>query len=536
VEDSVNGPRNLVLAVTLVFLAIDFSSASTVATDIYVAQNAAGVNSGVDCADAHSATWLNSSANWGSTTGQIHSGVTVHLCGTISTALTAQGSGLSGSPVTILFEANARISLTVCPSYGCLNIANKSYIVIDGGTTCGWINNAQVACNGTVQSTASGSSFGNGSTSAFGVEATACAYCEIRNLNISNIYQHTSSTDATSGDFRCIDQLGIPTPAATFLVHNNMIHDCGSGAVYVPGSSNDDGLGYYNNYSYNVNSSLDISNNNNGTLTAAAVHDNHFGSTANWDSTSPLCFAHHNSLHAFAYTTTNSGIDYYNNLIDGNWGNCATSGLFIEGNGSVNSNVRVFNNVWRITYQQENNGIVSITAGGFARFYNNTIIGDSPLGDLCVSMDGLAGATLYFENNIVSTCGTLFSTRTASLFSALDYNVYGGNNANPWTDQSIPQWYSTLAAWKSYCNCDSHSSFGASSSYVGVNANGTLQSGSPAIGAAINLTTLGITTLDSDIAGVSRPGGSTPWDGGVYNSSSSATAPSAPTGLAALVQ
>jgi hypothetical protein len=100
-------------------------SAQAAATNIYIAQNAAGAASGADCNDAYAYTFFNSSANW--TTGtpssaQIGPGTTVHLCGTFtgtagSTMLTVQGSGASGSPVTILFDNATNGNLTA-PYWG----------------------------------------------------------------------------------------------------------------------------------------------------------------------------------------------------------------------------------------------------------------------------------------------------------------------------------------------------------------------------------------------------------------------------------
>ena len=505
----------------MLFAPLMFASA----TNVYITPN--GSAQGACTTNPQTPAWFNNSANWGSGTAQIGPGTTVLLCGTITTPLKIYGSGSSGSPITILFDSGASITAT-CSGGSCLSATNISYIVVDGGSLCGWVNRAQIACNGTVRSSVS-----QPSGSQFGIDASGCTNCEFRNLNIGPIYTKSSGGNEPTGDIRGIQAL-TSSGTGTWLVHNNIIHDTSSAIVYVPSGSNDAGFKAYNNVTYNINSSVDISNNNNGDLTAASVHDNHFGSTANWDNSG--CPDHHNSLHAFAYTTSNSGIDFYNNLIDGNWGNCPTSGLFIEGNGSNNKNLRVFNNLWMMTYQQENNGIVSITAGGYVRFYNNTVVGVSS-NDTCVGITGTSGATVYIENNIISNCTTLFAPSSISAYVTVDYNLYGGNNTNPWTDQSIPAWYPTLAEWQAHCSCDAHSKFGAASSYVQVNANGTLQSGSPAIGEGTNLTALGITALDYDIAEVQRPGGTTRWDNGAYNSSSSsASLPSAPTGLSASVQ
>jgi hypothetical protein len=491
---------------------------SALATDTYFAQGSAGGNNGTNCANAFAAT----SGSWASSFGP---GNTQHLCavnGNITTALTAGGSGSSGNPDTIFFEAGAKLIMTICPSSGCLNVANQSYIILDGGTGCGYISQANVSCNGQVGSSASGTAFGNGGTSSFGIEATNCQNCEIRNLNIGPIYVHTSTSDAPSADFRGVDQLGLAASGTTFKVHNNEVHDASSLLVYVPDTSNDVGMYTYNNYLHDMNSGQDLSNNNNGTVNFATVHDNHFFRTATWD-VSPCGGQHHNSLHAFANVTANNHINYYNNLVDGNSGGCQTSELFLDGTytpGAVDP--VVFNNLFLATYTQMNNGIVSITAGGTLKYYNNTALGQLQSGDQCLSLNLTAGATASVYNNINASCNQLFeSSNSAASFSVFDYNTWGGQpSGSPWAYScggSGCTYASTLAAWRSACSCDANSTFGAATTYVKVNSTGTLQAGSPAISAGLNLTSFSIAGLDSDITGAARPGGSTAWDDGAFN-------------------
>jgi hypothetical protein len=520
----------LFLSHFIVLLLLLVGASTAHASNVYVAQSSAGAANGASCADALPVLFFNNSGNWGSGSSKIGPGTTVHLCGTITTGLTAQGSGSSGNPITILFEAGAQISVRPgCGTNGCLNVARKSYIIVDGGATCGWVNHSEVACNGKI-----GSATATPAGTNFGIVADACANCEFRNLEIGPIFTATAYGATPSGNCRGIQNLNGTIPGGTYKVHNNVIHDSGSGIVYVPGGANDSGLQVYNNSEHNLNSSLDISNNNNGTLTGAQVHDNHFGSTANWDNTG--CPGHHNTLHAFAYTTTNSGIDYYNNLIDGDWGDCSTSGLFIEGNGSVNNNVRVFNNLWVMSsYTSMYNGIINITAGGYVRFYNNTILGKAT-NDTCLWIDGNSGASVYIENNIESNCGTMFASRTPGMFVTVNYNVYATTSTgSTWTNQSIPVWYSTLAAWQSACSCDANSKSGVGSSYLALDASGKPTSSSPAINTGANLTGLGVAALDVDMVGLLRPS-SGAWDVGAYNNPPSASGPAAPTGLVVVVQ
>ncbi len=49
-------PGKLIFALLFLFLAASLAAAS----DIYIAQNAAGGNTGSDCSNAHSAAWFNS--------------------------------------------------------------------------------------------------------------------------------------------------------------------------------------------------------------------------------------------------------------------------------------------------------------------------------------------------------------------------------------------------------------------------------------------------------------------------------------------
>ena len=71
------------------------------ATPVYLAQAAQGASNGTSCANARPASWFNTSGNWGTGANQIGPGVTVFLCGGISTNLTFQGSGTSGNYVVV---------------------------------------------------------------------------------------------------------------------------------------------------------------------------------------------------------------------------------------------------------------------------------------------------------------------------------------------------------------------------------------------------------------------------------------------------
>ena len=148
--------------------------------NIYIAQNATGSNNGSSCANAYAVSFFNTSSNWGNGTGKISPGTTVHLCGTITSQLVGQGSGTSGSPITIYFEPNAKISM---PAGTLMNMQNENYIVIDGGT------------NGILENTDNGTNLDN-QIAASGIYASGSGNLEIKNLTIQNLYVHTSTSDA----------------------------------------------------------------------------------------------------------------------------------------------------------------------------------------------------------------------------------------------------------------------------------------------------------------------------------------------------
>src|SRR6202012_2310389 len=99
-------------ALALLFVAATALSASASQSAVYIGQSNAGTADGSSCANQLAASFFNSGSNWGNCASQIGPGTTVHLCGTITSALIAQGSGSSAGTVTIQWEQGA--SLSVC--------------------------------------------------------------------------------------------------------------------------------------------------------------------------------------------------------------------------------------------------------------------------------------------------------------------------------------------------------------------------------------------------------------------------------------
>lgn len=133
------------------------------AEDIYIAPAAAGTDSGENCANAHGAPFFNDDTKWSAEVGMINAGDTVHVCdtwtgGDAAQLLSFQGSGESGNPITLVFETGAVMQPSYCAPTGCINYNGNSYILIDGGTTCGIVTKwTTTTCNGHIQNYAVGS-------------------------------------------------------------------------------------------------------------------------------------------------------------------------------------------------------------------------------------------------------------------------------------------------------------------------------------------------------------------------------------------
>src|SRR5277367_2905281 len=100
------------------------------AQDIYYAQTAAGTGSGDDCADAR-ATSSMLAMDW-------VPGNTIHLCGALTTSITALGSGTSANPITVTFEPGAYFTGSVWSS--AINLNGFTNIIVPiipcGGSSC----------------------------------------------------------------------------------------------------------------------------------------------------------------------------------------------------------------------------------------------------------------------------------------------------------------------------------------------------------------------------------------------------------------
>jgi hypothetical protein len=510
--------------------------------DIYLAQSSAGGNTGADCADARAYTFFNSSSNWAASfsSGKISPGTTVHLCGTFSfgssqgTVLTFQGSGSSGSPITLLFESGASLQAQSWSAQA-IDSTGNNYLTIDGGT------------NGFIESTLNGYSSAtcpagactlqqsNGSC----VQITSATNIAVQNLSCGPIYVHYCPSGLEAS---CPDEGGSNSGGLEFrnvdsvLVTKNSCQGAWA-CINYDWSGTHSNVVISNNTIFYSNIGIQVTGGNSGAvLNTLIIYGNAIHDGTNW--TDQANGNHHDGMHLFSVTSGNqiNGLQVYNNYIYGNWGNGVNAWIFVEANGGgAIASPEIFNNllVDGTTVAHAGNGLLSID-GSNPLILNNTMDGGTAQNS-CMLWTGNGGTV---ENNICMNSSQAVIYK-ASTITAMDYNDYYNVSASGWNNGS-------LAKWKSSCSCDSHS----------ITSNPNLSpsyqplAGSPVISAAPNLTSLGITALDTGapqnfgVAGscgtgcIPRPPlGSGAWDAGGYQfSSSSAGRPAPPTNLTATTQ
>lgn len=498
-----------------------FCGAVCQANDIYIGQSGSG--SGTSCSSTLPASFFNASGNWGGGSSQIGPGTTVHLCGTISTTLVFQGGGSSGNPVTLLAESGAVLSQ---PAGMLINLNGQNNILLNGGT------------NGIMQNTANGTNLANQSN-VQAVYGTGAANVEMKNWTIQNMYIAVPPVAASGFDQTLSNCYYAQNYGGTILIHDNVMHDVGW-CVNMGGPQNGAVVNVYNNNIYNMDHGVVVNAGPN--QAAVSIDSNHFGATANWDTSTDAY--HHDPIHVYGTQNAGSSWMIYNNLFDGNQGSNNTANEFFE---NTPPNVTDFNNV-HIGYPGNvlNDGFVSATNGSSTNFHelNNTFQADPTVANMfCLRITSSSGAMI--ENNAISGCNTFISA-PAGFSGTINYNVYadqGAGGCGPLNWEASGGCGQSLGTWQANCGCDANSSMQSS---LSTNSVGLPSTGSALLTAGTNLSGLGISALDSDTtAGDSRTSVARPssgsWAAGAYagtssSQSSQATPPSPPSGLSVSVQ
>ena len=369
----------IITAILIVLLFISPSHAE----NIYIGEQAQGYDSGTDCLNRHSVAWFNNASNWGAVAGKIKAGDTIHLCGTINSPMIVNGSGMSGSPITILWERDAKLSRPTWSSgTGFITASNKSFIILDGGT------------NGILEATDNGTTAAFGGTKnyandIYGIFFDNCISCEIRNLTIRGIYDRKAgSTDCiragkpiywagnlsggaihgntVSDGFRCLFLPFTGTSTNGFNVYSNIIANCS--VAINPAPSSETGHSAKNISIYS------------NTITGGNKWDGEFDSQCQAKGCSSSCLTdrwhHQDGIHAFAFSgSITDGLKIFSNYLQ-DFGTHSTAHIYIEGAGMTNT--MIYNNVLVTTGDNyAANGDVAIKAATGTKVYDNTFVGNN---------------------------------------------------------------------------------------------------------------------------------------------------------------
>jgi hypothetical protein len=491
----------------------------------YISQSGAGDQSGTtDCTHAKPVSYFNTVANWTLTpTGtQIGPSVTVHLCGTFTGALnanmlTAQGSGTSGHPIVIIADPGA-VFTSPAWSYpntggGAINLNNFSFITLDGGTN-GLIKNTADGEGLLTQQNTGAINVGNGSN------------ITVQNWHISNLFIGLGNGTAPCQTVSPPQYESVAISFGTgnnLLAFNNTIDHSRVGIITNFGNAQSN-VEYSHNLLSFVQHGLYGGGGATANINGLTVHDNEIqGGAYLWDSGVPNCY-HHDPIHFFLTTAgaVSTNVLIYNNYIHGLFSNDPvtnashmTAMIFLE---SLGPGALVFNNVMELdagTNQRNSptNGAIFAKGSGTpsvssanAGMYNNTIVTLNGGGWPAEFLSNVGG---IFKNNIAQgfSSGVYTPDSESTTTQFCNFNNSTGVVGNNWGA------FDSLAGWQSHGQ-------DLNTTFTNPNLNAATfvpQSPSPVIATGTNLTSLGITALNSDKNG--SPRGSGAWTMGAFNSS-----------------
>jgi|SRR5579859_706727 len=542
------GIQNLAILCALLFT----SGLPALGADVYITQNTSGSNSGLDCADAHSAVWFNANARGGNT---------YHLCGiftgTAGSTMLTPPSGSAGSVLTLLFESGAVMTAPYWGGQyaGAITINSVSYVTIDGGA------------NGLIQNTANGTLLASQQSSQ-GIAIGASSHIEVRNLTIQNIYANNGSNPSnndTGG--QTTSDIYLWGSQNNILIHDNILNNARSGIRYDFDGATADTIQFYSNTMSDHCWQIVMGGGSGGEhATNVVIHDNDMSGWMNWQCPSQSAYCNNNSVDLYhtdgvivfeALGDSNTFAPLiYNNYIHGDLGQGSATGFIFctYGGGSGASapvSCKIFNNLLVQTKDPSrttNNGPWAISMGGNGStttvgphlIVNNTIVGWASAGSNTVAIqDSSLGDTI--ENNLVENFGHAMETYWLPDPTVVvtgwteDYNVWfnvAQAGSNQWAaNQNNGHQYS-YATWQGAgYGYDAHGSTGDPQLNSSYQISGTSSS---AYQKGTNLTNLGLTALDTDKAGIARPV-SGPWDAGAYQFGSGSTSIAPPTSLSVTV-
>lgn len=328
--------------------------------NIFIGQSAAGTGDGSSCANQKAVSALSTATYW--TAGNV-----IGLCGTITSPITAQGSGTSANPIVVYWEPGASMTepTSSCSSQ-CFNISGQSNITLDGGS------------NGVITVPNNGDSAAT-NVGVRGIAVSNASNITIEYLTIRNLYVATQNvTKSPTGE----DPAGIwVINANNFLLDHNTISYVGDvGVIFVNTTGITTPQTISNNDFSGENWEIASGGNTGAAQGSVYIFGNRFGDTYNWDTTNDAW--HHNGI--FCYTAGAGfaphydGWYIYNNLFDGTPSNASpsdsTSWINIQDCSDDITNFYAFNDIFASVGSEPGNGD-DAQQHAVAPSYNDTFIG-----------------------------------------------------------------------------------------------------------------------------------------------------------------
>jgi hypothetical protein len=471
------------------------SAMPVLAEDIYVSQSGSGSVFTTSCAvGSRSMAWLNTVGNWGVGADKVSAGDTVHLCGTLTSTLTIQGSGSSGSPITFYWEPDAKFSQETWTGV-IINLNYKSYLIFDGGS------NGKIECtnNGTAGSKNSPTAFSNRDAATYSTDVT------IKNLSILDLYVRTDLYEILDNG----------TGVYLVDINNLIIQNCIFRNMYVwmvihSDYSTTTSTKILNNiFTKSRGSIIGPANGSSYNLEGLTIDGNQFDNLATWnDADTNRNQFHCEYIQMYGYTSYLKDIIIRNNtfgMIDFTGGR-GTGAIFPTERWD---NLQIYNNIFHGGSFSDGVLVLGCGSGGtcVGRIYNNIFRGPGNGTNQCIDVgEQTTGShlTIYSYNNIITGYKKAYANEYPSGISYRNNNLYYNI-----TEQ-------TLTDIRNYAQGgqDANSNMVAplfvnDSGTVGANLHSAI--GSPSIDSGVSEATY--FTTDKD--GNNRPAGSA-WDIGAY--------------------
>jgi hypothetical protein len=488
------------------------------AANYYIAQSAAGEEDGTSCANAYAYDW-----NWSGVT----AGDTVYMCGSFSSDVTVNASGSSGTGNEVTLkscadgEANcgtgnaaafsATYWTTSSPAIECLS---KNYVIIDGNDV------------GTIEATDNGdSSIKNNSQNGYGIHVSGGSNVEVMGWTVEDIYVQPYNVTP--------DPMGKDGPSTVCIfidasddvyIHDNTVHDAGTCILYRNTTGTHGNIYLYDNTVSGCNWGIcAIAGGGSTVMENTRIYNNDIEIGVNW--ITPGGTYHLNG--SYDYVVSGAEIDglwFYNNYVHGPSnppGSWTCTGFFWQGAGNVHG-VKAFNNLMVGVSGDPANFYLSAN-GHDAIAVNNTIIGydntDTATGIKVQGCDTGDDPCPVMKNNISvdARYGIWVNNTDENDANVTDFNNVFDAGTQVIYQDSVGNNFYTLSQWQSAaggCPGTGHDCSSLTSNPQ-LDGNYRLNSGSPAISAGENLTSLGITELNSDKSGATRPSVGD-WDIGAY--------------------